>query len=78
VLQFDNPFEEGGVTKVEVVAPTAKMKTLDENEKEPGEAIPIKEENAENREKSQVRCLASCKMVVVILQKLMFRHYSPT
>lgn len=24
VLQFDNPFEEGGVTKVEVVAPTAK------------------------------------------------------
>jgi hypothetical protein len=24
VLQFDNPFEEGGVTKVELVAPTAK------------------------------------------------------
>jgi hypothetical protein len=28
VLQFDNPFEEGGVTKVEVVAPTAKTNVL--------------------------------------------------
>lgn len=37
VIQFDNPFEEEGVTKVEVVAPTAKiagLKMLQEDKEE--------------------------------------------
>ncbi len=59
MLQFDNPFEEGGVTKVEVVAPTAKTNVLtprnhgndeDEEEEEEEEGPGSAEQQSEDED----------------------------
>jgi hypothetical protein len=76
VLQFDNPFEEGGVTKVELVAPTAKTNKQaygngnqdedeEEEEEDEGEEGPLGTEQTNGSHQSdndKVRSRVPCEL----------------